>query len=32
MVPDFGPMLGGTKILVKGSQFMPFDWKLDINN
>ena len=25
-------MGGGTKITIKGSQFYPFDWKLDINN
>jgi hypothetical protein len=30
--PDFGPMLGGTKVQIKGNQFMPFDWKHDIDN
>jgi hypothetical protein len=25
-------MTGGTKLLLKGSGFLPFDWKLDINN
>lgn len=30
--PDYGPLSGGTKVLVKGSPFLPFDWKLDINN
>lgn len=25
-------MSGGTKLLLKGSGFLPFDWKLDINN
>lgn len=32
IIPDYGPMVAGTKILLKGSQFLPFDWKLDINN
>ena len=32
VIPDYGSMSGGTKLLVKGSGFLPFDWKLDINN
>ena len=25
-------MIGGQKVLLKGGEFMPFDWRLDINN
>jgi len=25
-------MGGGTKVMLKGSSFLPFDWKLDIDN
>jgi len=30
--PDYGPMGGGTKITLRGNNFHPFDYKLDINN
>mmetsp|Transcript_34677 Transcript_34677/g.53141 ORF Transcript_34677/g.53141 Transcript_34677/m.53141 type:complete len:244 (+) Transcript_34677:621-1352(+) len=30
--PDYGPMGGNTKVVLKGSDFLPFNWKLDINN
>lgn len=30
--PDYGGMGGGTKVNITGSQFLPFDWKEDINN
>tara|TARA_B110000285_G_C15025595_1_gene563990 strand:- start:635 stop:1075 length:441 start_codon:yes stop_codon:yes gene_type:complete len=32
IVPDYGPMSGNTKVVLKGSGFMPFDWRLDIDN
>lgn len=25
-------MGGGTKVTLKGSDYLPFDWKLDVNN
>lgn len=30
--PDYGGMGGGTKVTLTGGQFLPFDWKEDINN
>lgn len=30
--PDYGPMEGGTKVTLRGSNFFPFNWKSEINN
>ena len=30
--PDYGPLSGGTKVTLRGSGFLPFDWREDINN
>jgi len=30
--PNYGPISGGTKVLVRGSDELPFNWKLDVNN
>jgi hypothetical protein len=30
--PDYGGMQGGTKLSLRGSEMLPFDWKQDINN
>jgi len=32
VTPDFGSITGDTKLTLKGNQFMPFDWSLDIDN
>ena len=29
---DYGPITGGQKLLLKGQGFLPFDWKMDIDN
>ena len=30
--PDFGEMGGGTKVTLKGKEYMPFDFSSDIDN
>lgn len=32
VTPDYGPMSGGTKVVLRGDNYLPFDWHLDINN
>lgn len=32
MLPDFGPIGGGSQIILKGNNFKPFDFVNDINN
>lgn len=31
-MPDFGPLKGGSQIILKGNNFMPFDFQKDIDN
>lgn len=32
LLPDFGPIGGGSQIILKGNNFKPFDFANDINN
>ena len=32
LVPDFAPLGGGAMIVLRGNNFMPFDFQTDINN
>lgn len=31
-MPDFGPLGGGSEIILKGNNFKPFDFAHDIDN